>query len=133
MTALLPPASPAPGQGVAPQLRAAHAARDLAVDVLCAAAGDGRLTAAELDERLDGALTARTIGELAALTADLPGGELFQAARQPVMRNTLRSGDLTASRWALLQSLLNKPGPPGSVQGKPVSGHDLLDDGNQPH
>ncbi len=40
--------------------------------MLRVAAGDGRLTAAELDERLDAALTARTSGELTALTADLP-------------------------------------------------------------
>ena len=32
----------------------------------------GRLTVAELDERIESALTARTRGELAALTADLP-------------------------------------------------------------
>jgi hypothetical protein len=36
------------------------------------AAGDGQLTAEELDERLEAALTARTRGELAAITADLP-------------------------------------------------------------
>ena len=34
--------------------------------------GYGRLTAEELDERLEAALTARTYGELAALTTDLP-------------------------------------------------------------
>jgi hypothetical protein len=42
------------------------------VELLRVAAGDGRLTAAELDERLDAALTARTSGKLAVLTADLP-------------------------------------------------------------
>jgi hypothetical protein len=36
------------------------------------AAGDGRLTAEELDDRLEAALTARTYSELAVLTADLP-------------------------------------------------------------
>ena len=36
------------------------------------AAGDGRLTAEELDERLEAALTARTYSELAVLTTDLP-------------------------------------------------------------
>ncbi|MFG3132062.1 DUF1707 SHOCT-like domain-containing protein [Streptomyces tendae] len=55
-----------------PTLRASHADRDRAVDALSAAAGDGRLTAEELDERVGAALTARTQGELAALTADLP-------------------------------------------------------------
>ncbi|GCB51233.1 DUF1707 domain-containing protein [Streptomyces sp. NL15-2K] len=60
--------------GVSPEseLRASHADRDRVVDVLRIAAGDGRLTAEELDERLEAALSARTIGELAALTADLP-------------------------------------------------------------
>jgi hypothetical protein len=66
--------------GAAPPLRASHADRDLTVDILRVSAGDGRLTLAELDERLETALTARTIGELAAVTADLPGGNLLQAA-----------------------------------------------------
>ena len=42
------------------------------VEILRVAAGDGRLTADELDERLEAALTARTYAELAALTTDLP-------------------------------------------------------------
>jgi hypothetical protein len=36
------------------------------------AAGDGRLTADELDQRLEAALTARTYADLAVLTTDLP-------------------------------------------------------------
>jgi hypothetical protein len=56
------------------QLRASHQDRDRVVEVLRVAAGDGRLTAEELDERLEVALTARTYAELAALTADLPAG-----------------------------------------------------------
>ena len=53
-------------------LRASHADRDRVVEALTGAAGDGRLTAEELDERVEAALTARTMGELAVLTADLP-------------------------------------------------------------
>jgi hypothetical protein len=53
-------------------LRASHVDRDRVVELLRVAAGDGRLTADELDERLETALTARTYGELAALTTDLP-------------------------------------------------------------
>lgn len=49
----------------------AHADRDRAVDVLRIAAGDGLLTADELNERLEAALPARTLSELTALTADL--------------------------------------------------------------
>lgn len=52
--------------------RATHQDRDRVVDVLRLAAGDGRLTLEELDERVGTALTARTYGELTALVADLP-------------------------------------------------------------
>ncbi|GGW98999.1 DUF1707 SHOCT-like domain-containing protein [Streptomyces lomondensis] len=58
--------------GGSPEVRASHADRDRIVDVLRVAAGDGRLTLEELDERLEAALAARTVGELAVLTADLP-------------------------------------------------------------
>ena len=53
-------------------LRASHADRDLVVEQLRVAAGDGRLSPEELDERLELALTARTYAELATLVADLP-------------------------------------------------------------
>jgi len=59
------------GEASAVGLRASHADRDRAVDLLQVAAGDGRLTPGELDERLEAALTARPRGELAALTTDL--------------------------------------------------------------
>ncbi|MFI7400279.1 DUF1707 domain-containing protein [Streptomyces sp. NPDC049541] len=62
------------GSGVAAlDPRASHADRDRVVEVPRVAAGDGRLTAEELDERVEAALTARTLGELAVLTVDLPG------------------------------------------------------------
>ena len=53
-------------------LRASHADRDQVAELLRVAAGDGRLSPEELDDRLEGALTARTYAELAVLTADLP-------------------------------------------------------------
>ena len=55
-----------------PDLRASHADRDRVVDMLRIAGGDGRLSAEELDIRLESALSAQTLGELARLTADLP-------------------------------------------------------------
>jgi hypothetical protein len=54
-----------------PGLRASHEDRDRVVDALRAAGGDGRLTAEELEARLESALSARTLGELTELTADL--------------------------------------------------------------
>jgi hypothetical protein len=65
-----PPSSPA--------LRASDADRDRVTELLRAAVADGRLDQAEFNERLDAALTARTIDALAPLTADLiaaPGRE----------------------------------------------------------
>ncbi len=51
--------------------RASHADRDRVVEALRTAAGDGRLTADELDERLEAAVTARTLADLESLLADL--------------------------------------------------------------
>lgn len=53
-------------------LRVSHEERDQVVARLQTAAGDGRLTAEELDERVGSALTARTFGDLEALVSDLP-------------------------------------------------------------
>jgi Domain of unknown function (DUF1707) len=53
--------------------------RDRVVELLRVAAGDGRLTPEELDERLEAALTARTYSELAVLTTDLPVAGSYQA------------------------------------------------------
>lgn len=68
-----PGALPVPRPPSGPQaLRASHEDRDEVVEQLRIAAGDGRLTAEELDERLEAALNARTYGELAVLLQDLP-------------------------------------------------------------
>ncbi len=63
------PAAPRPAAQTA--LLASHADRERVVDVLRTAAADGRLTADELDQRLEAALTARTLAELDPLLADL--------------------------------------------------------------
>lgn len=55
-----------------PGMRASHEDRDRVVDALRVAGGDGRLSTEELEGRVESALTARTLGELAGLTADLP-------------------------------------------------------------
>ncbi len=53
-------------------LRVSDADREQAAEALRIAAGDGRITFEELDERLSAAYAARTYGELAVVTADLP-------------------------------------------------------------
>ncbi len=65
------------------ELRASHSDRDRVVEVLRVAAGDGRLTAEELDQRLELALTARTLTELAVLTTDLPAAGFQPASLVP--------------------------------------------------
>lgn len=52
-------------------LRASDADRDAVLDLLGAAAADGRLTLAEHADRAEHAHAARTLGDLAALTTDL--------------------------------------------------------------
>ena len=55
------------------RLRVSDADREQAADVLRQAAGDGRITFTELDERIELAYAARTYADLDAVTADLPG------------------------------------------------------------
>ena len=97
------------GPGRAPAQRASDADRDIAADILCAAVGDGRLTLDELDERLGAALSARTITELAALIADLPGRRCDRAAlglaRALSAGSESESDSAALSRWSLVQSL----------------------------
>ena len=54
-------------------LRASDEDRERVVALLAEAAGDGRLTPDEHAQRVEAASTARTLGELAALTTDLVG------------------------------------------------------------
>jgi uncharacterized membrane protein len=57
-------------------MRASSADRERAVDVLKAGFAEGRLTQDEYNDRMGRAYSARTYGELMALTADLPAGVL---------------------------------------------------------
>ena len=87
------------GRDATPELRVSDRDRDQVVEILQVAAGDGRLTAVELDERLDAALSARTTGDLARLTADLPLDGMPPQAKD-LVRIDQRFGDVTRSgRW----------------------------------
>ncbi|WP_243718151.1 DUF1707 domain-containing protein [Actinomadura sp. 7K534] len=61
-----------PGPSASPEMRAGDADRDRVAQVLRDAAGDGRLTLEELDERLDAVYAAKTYADLEPLTRDLP-------------------------------------------------------------
>jgi hypothetical protein len=93
------PARDSPGPR--PELRVSHADRDRVVEILSVAAGDGRLTAAELDQRLEAALSARTSSELAVLTADLPPSGI-QLQAKDLVRIDQRFGDVTRTgQWVV--------------------------------
>jgi hypothetical protein len=65
-------------------LRASDADRERVANVLREAAGDGRLTMDELDERLDAVYAAKTYAELEPITHDLPGsGATYTPAPAP--------------------------------------------------
>jgi hypothetical protein len=96
------------------------------VELLRVSAGDGRLTAEELDERLELAMIARTYGELAKLVADLPASGFVAvpavsapAARaKDIVRIDCRSGHVRrADRWVV----------PQRMEVKVTSGHVMLD------
>jgi hypothetical protein len=61
-------------------LRASDADRDRAAQVLQAATADGRVTSAELEERLEKVFTAKSRGELATIVKDLRPARPVDAA-----------------------------------------------------
>jgi Domain of unknown function (DUF1707) len=86
-----------------PQLRASDADRDRVVAQLREHYAAGRLDAEEGPERIGQALDARTLGELAELTADLP--DLHQSPGAPSPR--------VAPGWASSPRPLETVGPGG--------------------
>jgi hypothetical protein len=84
------PAGKGPDGSSSPELRASHADRDRVVEILRVAAGEGRLTADELDQRLEAALSARTVGDLVELTADLPPVSVSGGAVVAEVKEVLR-------------------------------------------
>ena len=116
-------------------LRVSHEDRDQVAEALRVAAGDGRLTADELDERLEKALTARTYDDLAVLVADLPaagtalaplpaplaallpGGTGHAAAKELVKIHTTSGQSTRVGRWTV----------PARMDLKVTSGHIKVD------
>jgi DUF1707 SHOCT-like domain/Domain of unknown function (DUF4190) len=104
----VPPAgyqAPAAGYQVQPRMnpsmRAASADRERAVDVLKAGFTEGRLTQDEYNERMGRAYAARTYGELAALTADLPAGAMPAVWPMPVYQPPASTNSLARASLVL--------------------------------
>jgi uncharacterized protein DUF1707 len=90
-----------------PQLRASDADREHTAEILRRAAGEGRLTMEELDERLDSVYESRTHGELERLIADVVATDAPRGNRMPVRQGegganwliSVMSGRTRKGRW----------------------------------
>ena len=100
-------------------MRVSDSDREQAAEVLREAAGHGRITMDELDERLELAYAAKTYGDLAAVTRDLPqqGRAPVMAQRAPVSRIggtprskfsvAIMSGARRTGRWVVPRSYVS--------------------------
>src|SRR5260370_1633424 len=108
--------------GGPPEVRASDMDRDRVVAVLRVALGDGRLTSDEFSERMEAALSARTLGELAVLTADLVTGTAHAAARaEEVVRIDQKGGSVQRTGQWLVPPRLELP--PSSAHLPPAFPH----------
>jgi Domain of unknown function (DUF1707)/Cell wall-active antibiotics response 4TMS YvqF len=85
-------------------LRASDADRERVAETLRAAAGDGRLTMDELDERLDAVYAAKTYAELVPVTQDLPdhsGAASVPAPSRPASGDVRQYGGEATSHTAV--------------------------------
>jgi len=85
-------------------LRASDADRERVAETLRQAAGDGRLTMDELDERLDAVYAAKTYAELVPITRDLPdhsGASYVPAPSRPAAADTRQYGGEPTSHTAV--------------------------------
>lgn len=97
-----------------PQQRASDAERDQVAAVLAEALATGRLTPAEHAERLELAYAAKTVGELAPLTRELPdvspaSAAVRGSARSPVaavFSKVTRGGRWTVSRRTEIRAVM---------------------------
>jgi uncharacterized protein DUF1707/cell wall-active antibiotic response 4TMS protein YvqF len=86
-----------------PELRASDADRDRYVSILRDAHAEGRLTAEEHAERVDIALSARTVGELTPLVRDLPVpavGTGYKPATTPAGPSPLPTKSTMIAFWS---------------------------------
>ena len=103
------------------RLRAGHADREQVIEALKTAFVQGQLTRDELDARAGQALAARTGAELAALTADIPGGPATAgsarpptpARRRPLARAAAGSGGCLVIAFAAVWVAANILDPNG--------------------
>jgi Domain of unknown function (DUF1707) len=82
------------------RLRASHADREQAIEVLKTAFVAGRLTRDELDSRVGQAFASRTYAELAVVTADIPAEPALAAPPKPTRARPGKPGNTTVRTGA---------------------------------
>ncbi|MGD0555046.1 MAG: DUF1707 domain-containing protein [Streptosporangiaceae bacterium] len=92
-------------------VRASDADRDRVVEAISAASAEGRLSPEESSQRIDAALVARTHGDLASLTTDLPAVPQGNAVAIPeeitaVLGNESRKGPWVVPPQLVVRSVL---------------------------
>lgn len=99
----------APGTAAPEGIRCSDAEREQVRAALCAAAGEGRLTMAEVEERLGRLEELRYRHELAAVTADLPAPE--QRSLVGWRQILAAAGAALAAEFAVLRGRTPEPTP----------------------
>ena len=84
-----------------PEIRLSDAERNLVVEQLNKAVGEGRLTLVEFEDRLQGVLAARSRDDMTPFTADLP----VTAAPESLTLRTRGSSLRRAGRWVVPREL----------------------------
>ena len=82
-------------------VRASDADRDRTIEALAGASAEGRLSLEEYSQRSDAALTARTLGDLAGLTADLPAPAAGDSAPVPVQITAVLGNESRKGPWVV--------------------------------
>jgi len=87
------------------ELRASHADREQAIEVLKDAFAQGRLTRDELDSRVGQAFASRTYAELAAVTADIPAWTAIAPPREPARARNRAPGTHSVRNGAIVSGV----------------------------
>jgi hypothetical protein len=88
-------------QPVRSLVRASDAERNQTIEVLAAASAEGRLSLEEYSERSEAALTARTVGDLSGMTADLPAHSRAAAVPVPVEITAVLGNESRKGPWVV--------------------------------
>ena len=110
------------------RVRASHAGREHVIDMLKAAFVQGRVTKDEFDARIGHAFVSRTYAELAAVTADIPAGQIAdqppsktaQAQAPPPMSHAAKARRCVVLALAMMTGATFAPSSPALLLFAPL-------------